>query len=44
MLGEAGATSPGPLNLLTSLKPGKREMVLSHGGCRVCHPGSTLFS
>ncbi|HEY1935457.1 MAG TPA: Crp/Fnr family transcriptional regulator [Acetobacteraceae bacterium] len=44
MLAEAGATPPGPPNLIASLKPAQREMVLNRGRRRVFHRGSTLFS
>jgi CRP/FNR family transcriptional regulator, cyclic AMP receptor protein len=44
MLAEAGATPPGPPNLLASLRPAQREMVLNRGRRRVFHRGSTLFA
>jgi CRP-like cAMP-binding protein len=43
MLSEPGA-APGPPNLLASLKPAQREMVLNRGRRRVFDRGRTLFN
>ncbi len=44
MLAEAGATPSGPPNLLASLKPAQRDMVLNRGRRRVFNRGKTLFN
>jgi CRP-like cAMP-binding protein len=44
MLAEPGSAPPGPPNLLASLKPSQREMVLNRGRRRVFGTGRTLFT
>ena len=44
MLAEPGAAPPGPPNLLASLKPPQRDMVLNRGRRRVFDRGRSLFT
>lgn len=44
MLAEPGAAPPGPPNLLATLKPQQREMVLNRGHRRVFNRGRTQFN
>ena len=44
MLAEPGTAPPGPPNLLASLKPSQRDMVINRGRRRVFDRGRTLFT